>query len=150
MKIENALQEFGKVLASQGKEVEALTPSSGIAAFVSFYRDERVEGCSLEADEDMLLYQWGTHDWGEGEWFELNITRQLTYSDGEDNEIWQLSLTFKFHPTNALQGFDDGNKWCFDLQQVAEFETYINQSAAYQTFSQNRPDAVELNYSCAG
>lgn len=101
----------------------------------------------MEADGDMLLYQWGIYNWGNGECFELNITRQLMLNEGEDNDIRQLSLTFKFNPTDLLRGLDSGNKWCYDLQQLEEFENYINQLAAFQALSQSRPDAVELNYS---
>lgn len=127
-----------------------LTPESGIAAFVSFYREVRGEKCSPEADEDMLLYQWGTYDWGQGEFFDLNITRQLMQSGADDDEIWQLSLTFKFAPNDSLRGLGSASKWCQSPQQLDDFETYIFQSAAYQNLSQNHSDLFELDFSNAG
>jgi anionic cell wall polymer biosynthesis LytR-Cps2A-Psr (LCP) family protein len=57
MRIKNALREFQNHLQSQTLNVATLTPKSGIPAMVSFYRDVRVEECSVEADEDMLLFQ---------------------------------------------------------------------------------------------
>lgn len=54
-----------------------LTPADGFRLMLDGYRDIRVEGCDLEADGDMLLFQWGTYDFGTGETFELNLTRQF-------------------------------------------------------------------------
>lgn len=117
---------------------------------VSFYRDVRVEKCSVEADEDMLLFQWGTYDWGKGEFFELKITRQLMQSNGDDDEIWQLSLTFKFDPNDSTRDLGAGSKWCHSPQQLADFETYIFQSIAHQNLSQKRPAAAEFNFFNSG
>lgn len=60
-----------------------------------FYHIHRAEDCEVDEDGDMLLYQWGTYDWGAGRWFEINITRQFIPSDGAEDEILQLSLTLK-------------------------------------------------------
>ncbi len=79
-----------------GHTLDALTPAEGIDLMVHYYRDVRVQGCALEADGDMLLFQWGTYNWGEGEHFEVGITRQLTETEEEDGEMRQLSLTFRY------------------------------------------------------
>ena len=52
-----------------------------------FYGDESVAGCRDDGAGDMLLYQWGTYDWGAGESFEFDITRQLIFADDEDDDI---------------------------------------------------------------
>ena len=31
----------------------------------------------------MLLYQWGTYDWGEGKYFQIDITRQFILGEGK-------------------------------------------------------------------
>ena len=61
---------------------------------LAFYGSVRFDDVDLAADGDMLLYQWGAYDWGEGESFEFDITRQLILGTGEDEDIFQLSLTF--------------------------------------------------------
>src|SRR5262245_31541706 len=73
-------------------------------------------------------HQWGTYDWGEGESFEFDITRQLILGAGEDENIFQLSLTFKFQPTVKLRQLGDGNRWCRSLEEVEEFRSFINSS----------------------
>ena len=52
---------------------------------LAFYASERCDGCVLEEDGDMLLFQWGTYNWGDSTHFELNITRQLM-PGGEDGD----------------------------------------------------------------
>src|SRR5678815_803153 len=81
----------------------SVRPAEGLDAMFSFYRDVRADGCRLESDGDMLLFQWGTYDWGKGQHFELDITRQLVPGPGEDEDIWQLQLTFRFAPEATLR-----------------------------------------------
>ncbi len=85
---------------------------------LDFYQKEQVEGCAIDQDGDMLLYQWGTYNWGKGKVFEFNITRQLIVEEDEDENIWQLSLIFEFKLSEALQHIGQGNHWCHDLDQV--------------------------------
>src|SRR5579871_4801619 len=114
MKPETAATEFVDFLARRTLVRGDLTPNQGVSAMLAYYKEHRAEGCSFDRDADMLLYQWGTYDWGRGEFFELDITRQLILDDGEDVDIWQLRLTFKFKPTGVLRDFDSGNRWCRD------------------------------------
>jgi hypothetical protein len=99
----------------------------------------------------MLLFQWDTHNWGQGQFFNLDITRQLII-DGvaEDDNIWQLSLTFKFTPTDALRDLGSRNQWCANLDQLEEFEEYIRDSTAFQAVAHHQADIVDLQYFCAG
>ena len=46
---------------------------------VIFYKNERADDCDIDSD---------------GEHFEFDITRQFIGASCEDEEIWQLSLTF--------------------------------------------------------
>ena len=54
---------------------------------LAFYESMRFDDVDLAADGDMLLYQWGTYDWGRGASFEFDITRQLILGAGEDEDI---------------------------------------------------------------
>jgi len=59
---------------------------------------------------------WGTYDWGTGEQFAFNLTRQLIVcEDAEDEDIWQLSLTFEFEADNELRALGNGDNWCHSL-----------------------------------
>jgi len=56
---------------------------------------------------------------------ESRITRQLILGPGEDEDIFQLSLTFKFQPTVALLQLGAGNRWRRSLEEVEEFRSFI-------------------------
>jgi hypothetical protein len=64
------------------------TFAAGLEAMLQFYQNERVDGTRLDEGGDMLLFQWGKHDWGDGEHFEINITRQLIW----DTRAWFTKL----------------------------------------------------------
>ena len=64
MKPEVAAAEFEKFLALRALESSRLTAEQVLSAMLAFYRDERAEGCRFERDADMLLYDWGTYNWG--------------------------------------------------------------------------------------
>jgi len=91
----NAFEEF---VENRGGALPALTVRTGVAEMLSFYESVSPTGCTNE-DGDMLLFQWGTYNWGDGTQFEINITRQFIESAAEDDDaISQLQLTFKFPP----------------------------------------------------
>ena len=120
MESKSAQSAFEEFLARGNLELSALTPSAGVDVMLSFYRDIRAEGCPLDKDADMLLFQWGTYGWGGPEFFEFDITRQLIFGgEAEDENIWQLSLTFKFPPTAPLRALGSGNRWCNSPEHLA-------------------------------
>ena len=101
----------------------------------------------------MLLYQWGVSSAEAGEFFELDLTRQfIPDGDAEDENIWQLSLTFKFTPTEQLRAIGHGNKWCSEPRPraVDYFESFVRESPAYRAVSEVQPMKVELDYFNAG
>src|SRR5262249_41019702 len=79
-------------------------PAEGIDAMLDFYLAERAEGCRLEGDGDMLLFQWGAYNCGAEAFFELDITRQFISGGFEDENFLQLSLKFRYLMTAELQG----------------------------------------------
>ncbi len=124
----------------------SLVPAEGIDLMLDFYRDERAEGGCLDDEGDMLLYQWGTDDWGEGEFFELDITRQFITGDEEDDNIRQLSLTFKFPPDKELRRLAEGNRWCQTPDELKKFRAFVAKTPAYKAVGQHKPAKVELDF----
>jgi hypothetical protein len=148
---ETAATEFVDFMARRGLVRSDLTAEYGLPAMLAYYKEERAEGCSFEHDADMLLYQWGTYDWGQGEFFELDITRQLLLNDGiDDEDFWQLRLTFKFSPTDPLRALRSGNRWCANLGELEQFESFIRTSDAYRAVAAAAPTELDLQYLCAG
>ncbi len=149
MDAREAQLEFEEYVAEHGAAVSGLLASQGVALMISFYRDRRP---SDKSDDD-LLYQWGAFDWGSGEFFDLDITRQFIHDAvAEDDNIWQLSLTFRYAPTDGLRALGSGNRWCGTSrpQGIDYFAQWIEKSVAFQAVSHMKPDRIELNYQCVG
>jgi hypothetical protein len=148
---EDALREFEAFLASRGLAAAMLGVENGCAAVFDFYREVRAKGCTQVPDADMLLYQWGTYDWGEGEHFQLDLTRQLIPSEeAEDEDIWQLSLTFLFAPAADLEAVGAGNEWCPSVRALPRFEAHVRGSAAFKAGVARKIVRTTLSYECAG
>lgn len=148
---EDALQEFQAFLTRRDLAVTTLNVASGSAAMFDFYRDVRPSGCAQMPDADMLLFQWGTYDWGQGEHFQLDLTRQLILSDeAEDEDIWQLSLTFLFEPVDDLKAIDAGNEWCETVHALPQFRSLVCGSAPFLACSTRSIGQTTLTYECAG
>lgn len=146
MKSSDALKRFNQLLAARGTEIANLSVRDGIEAMLAFYRNERADDCSLDDDGDMLLFQWGTYDWGRGPELELDITRQFVTGDGEDDGIWQLSLTF-FFPQSVIAS---GDRWCHSPVEIDDFASFVRSHGAYAAVAQAAPVRVELDFECAG
>jgi hypothetical protein len=134
LKAHQAQDAFGDFLKSRGLKLERLlAPPESFAAMLDFYREVRARKV-IEVDGDMLLFQWGTHDWGEGAHFEVDLTRQL-YTESwimnaiaggpGDHNIWQLSLRFRYAATEALAELGHGNRWCHSLEEFEAFRSFV-------------------------
>jgi hypothetical protein len=142
-------QSFERQLAQHGRRVSALTPASGITEMLEFYSALRISGCDPEQG-DMLLYQWGTSDWGEGRRFEVGITRQLALDEDDDENLWQLSLTFRFPVAGSLEALGSGSKWCGSYRDLVSFGAFVRSHSAYATVADRSDGTVELTYEPAG
>jgi hypothetical protein len=151
MKPKDAAIELMKYLLECGLDGDSWSVERGMPPMLALYRDQRVDGCKFESDADMLLYQWGVYNWGQGEFFQLDITRQLCLdSSSDDEDIWQLGITFKFNPTPPLRALGKGNRWCHDLDELEEFERFIRASEVYKALATAVPAKVDIRYECAG
>ena len=96
---QNAAQELR---SRSGTAIETLTPDLSFLLLLNFYETARADDAyPMSEDGDMLLFQFGTFDWGEGKQFNLKLNRQIIYPE-EDNteedypdehegqEVWQL------------------------------------------------------------
>ncbi|MEO8552168.1 MAG: hypothetical protein ABI678_19455, partial [Kofleriaceae bacterium] len=110
----DALGEFERLLAARGLAVATLSLRDGIAAMLDFYRTVRADDCVIADDGDMLLFQWNPN--------ELDLTRQFIRTGGEDDDIWQLSLTFVL-PPSALAS---GHRWCATPAELPELSAFID------------------------
>lgn len=145
MKVATAKRRLLQFIESKAPHLSSLSPADGIAEMLALYLEERDDGCEIDEDGDMLLYQWGCHDWGHGEMFEFNITRQFMDAADEDEVIWHLTLTFKFEPNDSLRSLAAGNRWCHSPDEIEDFRVFIESSPAYRTVADAKPDEVALD-----
>jgi hypothetical protein len=145
MKPHTAKTRFLKRLESGGLSLNALTPAAGVEAILAYYAEERADGCLIDQDGDMLLFQWGTHDWGHGPAFEVSIVRQLIVAGDQDEEPRQLDLRFLFEPA-AGAAAGEGNRWCQAPDGLAAFRRFVTGSKAFKAVGKQSPDSVELRY----
>jgi hypothetical protein len=145
-----AKEEFEAFLSRRGSPPISLTPKKGVDAMLEFYRSIRADGCNMEEDGDMLLYQWGVYETSAGERFTYNITRQFILESGEDENFWQLGLTFAFPPTGELSALGCGDRWCTSLDELAGFEAFIRTHAATAAVSSRSDGRSTLIYDCLG
>lgn len=70
-----------------------------------------------EEDGDGILAQYGVYDWGDGEHFELDMTRQFIFADesGDYDHMAQLHCSFHFKPSDELRALGEANLWSFGM-----------------------------------
>ncbi len=150
MKSKSAQREFERYLRRAGHSGLPSTPSAGIEAMSAFYSEVRAQDVDLESNGDMLLFQWGAYDWGRGELFEVDITRQFIRGRGDDQDIWQLHLTYRFEPLEGLRLIGKGNRWCAKPADVPAFASFIRAHAAIASVGARDEGRVTLEFECAG
>lgn len=151
MKPTELLSTFRAKLRTSGIVLNQAPPEDAFKALLEFYEHERAEGCDLESDGDMLLFQWGSNNWGAGPEVEIDLTRQVILPDKEDDQaIWQLHLTYRFLPTAELSKLGSGERWCSTPSELAELRAFMESTPAYQTLARLKPQGVTLDFECAG
>ena len=150
MKATEALEEFERFLRRAGDVQVPDRPRAGIERMISFYREVRADEVDLGDDGDMLLFQWGTYDWGGGPLFEVDVTRQLIRGAGEDDDIWQLHLTYRFPPAETLRVLGKGDRWCARVGDIAAFEQFVMTHPAVAAVESRDDGQIRVAYECAG
>jgi len=114
-----------------------------VDVFMRAYLEVAPTELLVEPDGDMLLFQWGTYDWGGGRWFEMDLTRQFIALD-PDAPIRQLRLTMYFHPNAQSDELRSGNRWCHDRADMPEFRTWVRESTIFRAFHAEHAQRVVL------
>lgn len=112
-------------------ELESSPLADLMSAVVQFYMERPASGLSNGRDSDMLLFQYGCYDWGDGEMFEVDLTRQFIGVDEEDDDaISQLHFTAYFAPDDELRALGSHDRWCTSQGDVVDFRNEILGSPA--------------------
>lgn len=125
MTSDQALDRLNALLDAAGVDRAAPTPEDvpRTWAVMRAFAAEPVENADpVEEDGDGILAQYGTYDWGDGEHYTVDMTRQFCFSeDGEYAGMAQLQCTFECAPTDALRAVGEGNLWSFGTPLDAFF-----------------------------
>ena len=136
----------------KGRDIDLASapPTIGFDAMLQFFAHERVDGCEPVEGADQLLYQWGTHDWGNGPHFELDLARQIVLpGDVDDDAIWQLHLTYEYSAAPG-EGIVAGNKWCATPADLDVFVAFVSRSPALHAVTSVEHENVRVYFECAG
>lgn len=145
MRTPNSKERFEDYLRAHGHSLESLDALHALRAMAQFYVDERAEDVDVDANGDMLLFQWGIYDWGAGPFFEYDITRQLITEDDEgEDEIWQLSLTLRYEPNEEARRLGAGDRWCHSPDGVTKFIRFAKDARVTQRARGWSPRSIEL------
>ncbi|WP_050470663.1 hypothetical protein [Herbaspirillum chlorophenolicum] len=113
----------------------------------SQYEQSRIEA-TAETGGDMLLFQWGTYDWGMGKAFEIDLTRQtiddLDDVDEQTDSMRQLHITLRFQDNQATSELAEGNKWCSHASEIAPFRKSVSQSEVFYWLKSHDPISVKV------
>ena len=107
-------------------DIETQPTRSLLQSVIAFYRNETATGL-VEAEGDMLLFQFGIYDWGSGPFFEIDMTRQFVELErDEDEDVYsQFSLTCFYAPDDRLAAFGCENRWCSDVSELEGFAAWV-------------------------
>lgn len=147
MRTADAPASFERFLAARGLTVHTLDAGTAVDAMTAWYAAERAGDTDPANDGDMLLFQWGTYDWGEGRAFEFDLTRQLVARGAEgDDDLSQLSLTLRYAESEATAILGSGDLWCERPDEAAAFRASVTGHAATGWAQGQRPIRVELAF----
>ena len=127
--------------------IERLSINEAFSQFMDWYETERAKGVlPIEEDGDMLLFQWGTYDWGKGMNFEVNLTRQFVCKKWLDQpDYWQFQLTYLYTVDDTLSSLGSGNRWCHSPSKLSEFRDYVVQADCSIAAGNLSPKGMELH-----
>jgi hypothetical protein len=118
-----------------------------VAAALSFYVETPAEGLASDEDSDALLFQYGCYDWGEGERFEFDLTRQFVDADKTAaGAISQLRLTVYYPADEDLRALGRHNAWCGGREKLTAFREKVFASEAFALAAIRPRATVEIEW----
>jgi len=141
------LEEIRSIIENS-EFVENKDSAQLINLVLSVYKENRIDNTDLEADGDMLLFQWGIYDLEGKSFLEIDIARQIL-PDLEDIDeatdgMQQLSTNLKYSTNDTTSSFTNSNEWCDTPNKLNEFSQFIENNEAYKWAIQNKPLTIEI------
>lgn len=113
-------------LILRGVDFDSADLGRVIGAVLEFYETVSASGVVSDVQSDMLLFQYGVYDWGDGECFEVDLTRQFIIEGEEgDDAISQLRCTTFYSATSDLKALGCSDFWCSARHELDGFAARI-------------------------
>ena len=137
-KIEN---EYAKWLEKTFTNAEPGNVDELIHASVTLFQEFKIKGIPADdGDNDMMLFQYGTYDWGAGRFFEFDITRQ--FMKPNEDEPYQLSMTLFFEP-NECERY---SSWSNEFETLEKWAENSKETEGYTTGKNAKPIKFEMGF----
>ena len=125
-----------------------LTPALMVEIAAGLFQEVKVKNISdnENSDMDMLLYQYGTYNWGNqfGKPFKLDITRQ--FIKPKKDEPYQLSFTLIYEP-EPFNGLNSYDCWSYIFPNLENFISHIKTTDGFMLAGKMVPKTYELYFS---
>ena len=129
VRVEEAERVLRERLEAAGLDLTRLAPRETWRIFKEF-ANETVEG--FDGDDDMLMFEYGVYDWGDGKGNRVNwvLCRQFAFYDktGEYEHMEQLRCVLYFTPRPELEEpgvessiwpREQASGWIADVEQLS-------------------------------
>ncbi len=125
----------------------SLTAELLLELSVALFSEFKITGISDSEykEADMLLFQYGTYNWGNefGNHFSLDITRQ--FIDPEQDEPYQLSFTLIYEP-EQFKDIDSYNYWSDACADINSFATNIKTTNGFKAAAKKIPKSYQIRF----
>lgn len=146
MKPSESITKFEGQLDAAGHSLAELVPCMALDHMLSFYTTPP-SASSEDGGQDMLLFEWGTYDWGEGQSFEVSLTRQFVEAETNGEErISQLRLVFHYQSTSEMDALGQGSRWCSSVNEAEEFDAFVRSNPAFLAVADLQSASVQLSH----
>ncbi|CAN5900069.1 hypothetical protein BH23ACT12_BH23ACT12_12560 [soil metagenome] len=135
---------FQHFAAANGVDPTTDSHATVFDAMLRYYAEVRVNGCNPADDDDMLLLDWGSYDWGQGRAYEIDLSRQVLLPGRTDESVVQLHVVCRFPNTGDLAKIPVGNDWWGSPGTVDEFAEVLKGNVAVAAAADAQPLSVEI------
>ena len=102
--------------------------------------------CSRDDAGDVLLFNCGVLDWGQGEGLQVDFVRQFSVNDfnGDFSHLEELHATLQY-PAELAVGKDVAFSLCSaDCASLEDFRQQVTESAVYRLTENVRPEGFKI------
>ena|SRR5437868_5433255 len=137
---------FEHFIRARHGEIQSVSLLDSVDCFLRFYVEVHASQVANETENgDMLLFQYGSYDFGKGLDFHFDLTRQfISVEVKDDDAISQLHLTFLFASSDEFRAAGAHHVWCPQRDQLPEFRSKILSSRALSLARARQPKSVTV------